>query len=447
MINTYKSHLKETFKLAILVSIGQLGHIMMGVVDSLMVGRVGADSLAASSLAGGIFFLLLVVGIGINTAVTTLTSIKIGEKKIGECGEILNNAFIVNIVSSFILFILIFFSSYFFVEMGQPLDVSIKAGSYLRIISFSVFPFMIFQMLKQFSEGVSDVKPPMIFALLANVLNIFMNWILIYGNLGFDALGLDGAGFSTLINRTFMGIGLCLYFYYNRDYEQYNIFIKIRNVNRIVIKKILKIGIPSGLQYVFEVAAFTFSAIMVGWLGSNYLASHHIALNLATVSYMLILGIATAGNIRVGNYYGQKNIVELKKAGKTAIFLGVSIMSLFAVLFFIFRTYIPWFYIDDINVINTTASLLIIAGFFQIFDGMQAVTAGVLRGIMDVKKPMFIILGAYWIVGIPSGYILAFNYELNAFGVWIGFLIGLIIIGLSLLIRFYNKTNKLKFND
>jgi len=335
MINTYKSHLKETFKLALPVSIGQLGHIMMGVVDSLMVGRVGADSLAASSLAGGIFFLLIVIGIGINTAVTTLTSIKIGENKIGECGEILNNAFIVNIISSLILFVIIFLSSYYFVEMGQPLEVSNKAGSYLRIISFSIFPFMIFQMLKQFSEGVSDVKPPMIFALIANVINVFMNWVLIYGNLGFEALGLDGAGYSTLINRTFMGLGMVSYFYYNKSYKLYNIYIKISNINKSVIKRILKIGIPSGLQYVFEVAAFTFSAIMVGWLGSNYLAAHHIALNLATVSYMLILGIATAGNIRVGNFYGQKNIAELKKAGKMAIFLGVSIMSMFAVLFFI----------------------------------------------------------------------------------------------------------------
>lgn len=447
MINNYKFHLKETFKLALPVSIGQLGHIMMGVVDSLMVGRVGADSLAASSLAGGIFFLLLVIGIGINTAVTTLVSIKIGEKKISECGEILNNAFVVNIISSLILFLLIFSASYYFVEMGQPLEVSKKAGSYLRIISFSVFPYMIFQMLKQFSEGVADVKPPMILAIIANVINVFMNWVLIYGNLGFEPLGLDGAGISTLINRSFMGAGMVFYFYYNKSYKQYKLYIQIRNINKNIIKQILKIGVPSGLQYVFEVAAFTFSAIMVGWLGSKYLAAHHIALNLATVSYMLILGIATAGNIRVGNYYGERNSIELRKAGKTAIFLGVSIMSFFAVLFFLFRTYIPWLYIDDIDVINTTASLLIIAGFFQIFDGMQAVTAGVLRGLMDVKKPMFIILAAYWLVGIPSGYIFAFNLELNAFGVWIGFLIGLVIIGISLLVRFFNKSKKLKFND
>lgn len=436
MITDFKQNLKETFTLAIPVSIGQLGHIMMGVVDSLMVGRVGADSLAAASIANGVFFLLIVVGIGLNAAITSLVAIKSGEKNVSDCGNVLANAALINLAGSAILFILTYIISYYFEEMGQTPEVSRLAGSYLRIESFSILPFMFFQAYKQFCEGVSDVKPPMVFAILANLVNIFFNWVWIYGKFGFEPMGLNGAGYSTLMNRVFMWIGLGWYIYTNSSYKKYNMVLWPQKFDFKLIKRIIRIGLPSGMQYLFEVAAFTLSGLMVGWLGSKMLAAHHIALNLASVSYMVILGIATAGNIRVGNAWGEQNKTKIHNAGFTAIFLGVSIMFCSAVLMLIFRDFIPWIYIDDKAVIETTSSLLIIAGFFQVFDGLQAVSSGVLRGLLDVKIPMLIILGSYWVVGVPSGYYFAFYMNMGAFGIWLGFLIALIIIGGSLLARF-----------
>ena len=434
-----KSHIKETIKLAIPVSIGQLGHIMLGVVDSFMVGKLGAEPLAAASLANGLFFLILVIGIGMSVAITALVAIAKGENDFEQCGIIVRQALLINIVFSIILTVLTYIAAQLVFYFNQQPEVATLTNSYLEILSISIIPFMLFQTYRQFNEGLSYTKPPMYIAILANFINIFGNWIFIYGNLGMPALGLDGAGYATLATRIFMGLAMMLFTIKSIKFKQYDPTLKFKKIDLEIIKKLVNLGFPTGLMYSMEVGAFAITAIIIGWFGSIELAAHQIAINLASISYMVVLGISAASTIRVGNFYGQKKISEVKLAGFSALFLGLLFMSFTGLLFITLNNYLPTLYINDPKVIKVASSLLIIAALFQLSDGAQAVGIGILRGLTDAKIPMFITFIAYWIVGIPVGLLLGFYFHLEVIGVWLGLLVGLSIAAVSFLIRFKIK--------
>jgi MATE family multidrug resistance protein len=283
----------------------------------------------------------------------------------------------------------------------------------------------------------------MVITLIANLVNAFTNWVLIYGNLGFPALGLDGAGWATFASRVFMAIALLAFVMRNKFFKQYDVSFHFKSINFVVIKRILSIGLPSGFQYFFEVGAFSTAVIMVGWLGTTQLAAHQIAINLASISFMAVLGISAAGSIRVGNAVGKQDISETRKAGFTAIISGALIMAFSGTIFIIFRNYLPTLYVDDKSVITIASSLLIIAALFQLSDGTQAVGIGILRGLTDVKIPTAITFIAYWLVGLPVGYLLGFTLELGVQGVWYGLLFGLTTSGILLTLRFNAKSKQL----
>jgi len=441
-MDSFKKHIKETVKLALPVSIGQLGHTMMGVVDSLMVGKIGAAPLAAAALVNGLFFLVLVIGIGMSMAITPLVAIAKGSRNNEECGVVLRQGLIVNLITAVILLIIIFFGSNFIIYLNQPPDVTVLAISYLKILGFSVLPFMLFQIYRQFLEGISDVKPPMYLSISANFVNAFLNWVFIFGNLGFEAMGLDGAGWATFASRSYMALTLMFYVISSSKYKGYDPSLRFKSFNVRMIKKLVGIGLPSGFQYFLEVAAFSFGAIMVGWIGTVQLAAHQIAINLASATYMIILGISAAGTIRVGHAVGAKDIQNTRAAGFTAIGIAAAVMLVFGILFIAFRNYLPFIYINDIKVVELASSLLIVAAVFQIFDGIQATAFGVLRGLTDVTIPLIIVFASYWVFAIPFGYYLAFNIELGAVGVWIGYAVGLFLVAVLLTIRFNLRSKK-----
>jgi MATE family multidrug resistance protein len=312
----------------------------------------------------------------------------------------------------------------------------------MKILGFSVIPMMLFQTYKQFIEGLSVMMPAMIITLVANVINAFANWIFIFGNLGFPALGLDGAGWATFASRAFMMMTIMSYVMSRKRFKKYDVSFHFRGINFPVIRKILSLGLPSGFQYFFEIGAFSFAVIMVGWLGTNQQAAHQIAINLASISFMAALGISGAGSIRVGNAVGGQNISEVRKAGFTASLLGASSMALAGIIFIIFRNSLPTFYIDDSVVISISSSLLIIAALFQISDGTQAVGIGILRGLTDVKIPTAITFVAYWIVGLPTGYLFGFILDMGVQGVWMGLLLGLTTSAVLLTLRFNMKSRQ-----
>ena len=285
--------------------------------------------------------------------------------------------------------------------------------------------------------------PAMIIALLANLVNVFVNWVLIFGNLGFPALALDGAGWATFASRVFMALALMGYVMKNNRFKQYDVSFHFKSINRPVIKKILSLGLPSGIQYFFEVGAFSFAVVMVGWLGTKQQAAHQIAINLASISFMAVLGISVAGSIRVGNAVGMRDISETRRAGFTASLLGASVMLVSGLIFILFRNFLPTLYINDQEVISYASSLLIIASLFQLSDGTQAVGIGILRGLTDVKIPTAITFIAYWIVGLPVGYLLGFTFGLNVQGIWIGLLLGLTTSAILLTLRFNSRSKHL----
>jgi len=442
-MQSIRSHLRATLSLAIPVAIGQLGHVMLGVVDSIMVGKLGAVPLAAASLVNSLFFLLFVTGIGISMAITPLVAIAHGGNSPERCGEVLRHGLLVNVGSALIFAALGFVLAKSVWYLNQPFAVAAEAASYMTIMSMCYLPMMIFHGVRQFVEGLGFTRPPMYIVLVANGVNVLGNWLLIYGNLGFPMLGLDGAGYSSLITETVMTIVLLVYAFRSKRCSQYRPSFSFRNIDRSFIRRLLGIGLPSGAQMLFEVSAFSFSAIMIGWTGSVSLAAHQVGISLASLSFMIILGISIAATIRVGNALGSDELQEVRRAGFLAIVLGASIMACFGCLFLVFRRQLPYFYISDPQVLPIASTLLVIAAIFQIMDGIQAVGMGALRGITDVKIPMLISFFAYWVIAIPVGYNVGIVNGYGAPGVWMGFVCGLGTAATSFALRFHFKTKRM----
>ncbi len=351
--------------------------------------------------------------------------------------------FLINIVTGFVIAAIIWGASFLLVYIDQPPEVVAQAQSYARILGFSGIPWMVFASYKQFIEGFSVMRPSMFVVLLANIINALINWLLIFGKGGFPALGLDGAGWATFSSRVFMAVIMMTYVMQAEYFKKYDVTFHFKSLNTQIIKKILALGLPSGIQYFFEVGAFSFAVVMVGWLGTYQLAAHQIAINLASISFMCALGVSAAGSIRVGNAVGRKNIEETRRAGFTAIIISGSIMGAFGIIFIIFRNILPAFYIDNPQVISFAASILIVAAIFQVFDGVQAVGIGILRGLTDVKGPTLITFIAYWVLALPIGYILGFTFDYGIVGVWIGLLLGLAVSATLLTLRFNSKSKHL----
>ncbi len=439
----YRPHIRPNFLLAYPVMLSMLGQVMTGVADSVMVGWTGAVPLAASSLANIFFSIPLFFGVGVSYAITPLVAQAEGANDQKKIIDTLKNGSLINLITGFILVALIFSIEPYMHSMGQPEDVVTLAIPYLSIIAISIIPTMIFQTYRQFAEGLQRTRVAMIIVVGSNLLNIVLNYILIFGKYGFPEMGLNGAGWATLISRVVMALSMMLYVYYGRIYRAYKAGFSIGNYSRSLINTLLHIGLPAGSQFIFEAGAFGFSALMMGWLGTNALASHQIAINLATISYMTTSGLGAAATIRVGNFWGHRDTNNLRASAFTMIGMAIIIMTAWAILFIFGRFFLPSLYIEDQSVIELTAPLLIIAAFFQLSDGIQVVTAGALRGLQDVKIPSLLIFVAYWIIALPLGYWLAFPMEMGANGIWISLFLGLTLTATAMVVRF-NKLSKTK---
>lgn len=439
---TLRDHLNTTFHLAYPVMLSQLGQVSVGVADSMMVGRLGALPLAAASLGNSIFFVLMMFGIGISMGITPLISIADGKGKTKRISRLFSHGLWINVATSILLTFVVLGLSQGLHFLNQPDDVVVLAIPYLLIITASLLPMMVFQTFKQMAEGLSQTKQAMYITIFCNVVNVFLNWVLIWGYLGAPALGLNGAGWATLISRILMMVMMGGYIFYSQRYKVFKLSLSIRNASLPMISRILKIGVPTGFQFIFEVSAFSAAAIMMGWIGVNALAGHQIALNLASISYMMATGLATAGMIRVSNQIGKGNIKGMREAGMVVFGMVIVFMFSAAVLFIAARFYLPTLYIDDPEVIALSASLLIIAGLFQLSDGVQVVGLGVLRGMEDVKVPTLVTLMAYWVLGLPLGYLFAFELGMAEKGIWYGLLIGLSITAVMLFYRFRSLSKK-----
>ena len=428
-----KDHLLKNLSLSFPIMISQLGHITVGVFDSLMIGKVSVSQLAAVSLATSIFSFILLFCIGLSYGITPLISSSDKGKKY--VSSILYNGMLVNVISSILLVSFVILTKHLLSYLGQDEEVLFHTYSYLDIICISLIPLILFQTFKQFIEGLGFTKPSMYISVISNVINIVLNAVLIFGLFGFPRLEIIGAAYATLISRVIMFLLILIYCLNDRRFSKYILKTKFL-VNLNHIKDIFRIGFASGLQYIFEVGAFSVATVMTGSIGAIHLAAHQIALNLASISYMIASGIGSASMISLSYYDGKRNFEDMRRSGFASFLLVFILMIVSALVFIIFRNYLPVLYVDDSSVINIASTLLIIAGLFQISDGIQAVGLGILRGIRDIKKPTVVTFISYWIISIPLSYFLGIEYGYGVYGIWIGLSIGLTLAAIFHVTRF-----------
>ena len=440
---TYKQHFSKNFTLAYPVVLSQLGHIMVSVFDSLMVGQTGTLPLAAASLGNSIFTVTLVFGLGVSYSITPLIAAADGRRNYTRISLLLLNGLVSNVLLGIALFVAGYFFTPYINLLGQPAQVAAMAVPYLNILFLSMVPLMVFQAFRQFAEGLSLTKQAMWISLVANSLNILLNYILIFGKLGFEPMGLVGAGWATLISRVVMALMMAGYVVYGKRFEVFRHFLRLRHLSFLHMYRIFKLGLPISVQMIFEMGAFSFSAVMIGWLGAKELAAHQIAINVASVTYMMASGIAAAATIRVGNQKGLGNFRAMRMAGISNLVMGVLFMVCSGLLMVLGNRLIPMLYIDDPEVIRIASSLLVIAALFQISDGVQVVGLGALRGLEDVKVPSLISLLAYWGIGLPVGYFLCFKAGFGVDGIWAGLLTGLSVAAVLLTLRFRSLSSRL----
>ncbi|MFY0601068.1 MAG: MATE family efflux transporter [Cyclobacteriaceae bacterium] len=417
--------------------IGQIGHIMVSVSDTMMVGRVGVIPLAAATFAGSFYHVLMLFGIGVSYAITPLVAAT-DSKNQSQLMKLFQNGLLLNMILALVLVGLGFLISPFLGLFGQESEVAMEAKPYMIVMCISLIPMMHFQTYRQFSEGLSDTFNPMIVSVIANLMNVGLNYILIYGAFGIPAYGLMGAGYATLISRVIMAT--LMYLITKKKLRGFR-----WSYERGVLKRMLHIGIPSGLQYVFEIGAFGMAAVMVGWISAEAQAAHQIAVNIAAITYMAASGFGAAGAIRIGNQMGQKNLRDLKLAAHSLMVTDMVFMLFCGTVFILFRHELVGFYIDNEFVQTLSAGLLIVAAAFQLSDGLQAVGLGILRGLTDVKIPTLVTFVSYWLIAIPVGYVLAFTFEIGVYGIWYGLLIGLTVAAILHFFRFQFLTSRLNF--
>jgi MATE family multidrug resistance protein len=433
---------KRNLHLAFPVVISQIGQISVSLIDNMMVGHVGTTELAASSFANNVFMLGMFFGMGITFGITPIVGNSFGNGKIDEVVVWLKNGVLTHLAAAFAL-CLVMFGVYFFLPfMGQPDEVTNLAKPYYLLLCASYLPFMLFFTFKQFFEGIGNTKIAMHITITANLINILFNYLLIYGKFGFPIMGLNGAGVGTLISRISMPLLFVLYILKTPGFKRYFVLAHLEVFDRQKIYSLLKIGIPIAFQIIVEVLAFSIGAIMMGWLGEVPLAAHQVAIGLASFTYMISLGVSQANTIRVSHQMGVKDYKSLKMAAFASTQLVLMFMSVMGVVFVFARNLLPYLFTTDTEVIQIASGLLIIAAIFQVFDGLQVVMLSTLRGMADVKLPMFIAFFAYLFLGIPTSYFLAFKLMLGPQGIWYGYLIGLGSAGILFFLRFQHNLKK-----
>jgi MATE family multidrug resistance protein len=444
---SYRKHIKETFLLAYPVCLGQLGHVMVGVADSLMVGNYGGEnsqigtlSLAAASFANALIQIIMVLGIGISYGSTPLIAAAHSKNEKNEISELLKHSILLCLITGIIIFITLYSSSPLLKYFKQPESVVELATPYFNIMVFSMLPLMIFLAFKQFAEGLSDTQTAMYISIGGNLLNVFLNYLFIYGNWGFKEMGLNGAGWASFIARIFMAFSMGWYVYKSSRFRDFKRGFSFKNYQWKKLREIFKVGLPVGLQFAFEVSAFAIAAVMIGWISAEDLAAHQIAISLASLTYMFASGLSAAASVRVGNFYGIKNFSDLRKAGNSALIMVIAFMGTMALLFVLLNNFLPTLFNHEPTVLEIASKLILIAALFQLSDGSQVVGQGLLRGMADVKIPTLFAFLAYWILGLPIGWFLGFKLHLGSSGIWYGLSVGLTIATILNYLRFYHKS-------
>jgi MATE family multidrug resistance protein len=452
ILTQYTKEFRYNLRLAYPVILGMLGHTFVSFVDNVMVGQLGTAELAAVSLGNSFIFIAMSLGIGFSTAITPLIAEADTENNTERGRSIFKHGVILCTLLGIAMFVMLLLMKPLMYNMDQPEEVVDLAIPYLDLVAFSMVPLIMFQAFKQFSDGLSLTKYPMYATLIANILNVIINYILIFGKLGFPQMGIIGAAVGTLVSRIVMLIFLRWLLTHRSKSAKIVKHIRFFTLDKAPIAKLLQLGLPSAMQMFFEVGIFTAAIWLSGTLGKNAQAANQIALNLASMTFMVATGLSVTAMIRVGNQKGLKDYQALRSIAESIFLLGTIFAVVFALLFAGLHQILPYLYVDVENmsdltntreVVQLASVLLLAAAVFQISDSLQVIALGALRGLQDVKIPTLITFLSYWLVGFPISYLLGQKELYGSLGIWIGLLAGLSAAAILLFVRFKYLSNRL----
>jgi multidrug resistance protein, MATE family len=445
-----KLEAQNTIKLALPIIFGELAQMALHLIDTAMIGAISHVQLAAASLVINVLGIPFVLGIGITMSISQTVSMAHGQRDKQKVSHFLFNGFCLCVISSLIISLGLFMGTGIILHLHQDPEVARLAIPFLKVMSISLIPMLLFMALKQFTDGLEHTRTAMALSLFALPLNVFINWLLIYGHWGFPRMEMMGAAYGTLITRSIIFIALGIVIFRHRLFTRYVAVRKNQWVlSAATFRALLRIGIPSGLQIGMEAGAFAVSGILIGTISAVDQAAHQIALSCAAFTFMASMGLAQAGSIRVSNAYGRGDFHKIGVIGKSTLWSALAYGIFCAVVFVLLRNVLPEAFNKEKEVIAMASLLLLFAAVFQISDATQAIGAGLLRGTKDVQVPTILIAVAYWVLGIPSGCILAFHFKMGAPGIWLGFIIGLTFSSCFLNARFLKmvqQKQKIKLN-
>ena len=438
MRKTYGSLLR----LALPVMLTQLGQVVVQLCDNMMVGRLGALPLAGVSFGGTVFFIIFALAIGFTLGLTPLVGELFAQGRKEECAGYLQNAIALYVTMGLVFVGLLLAAMPLMHHLGQPEEVVEMAIPYFRYLTWSVLPFMLFGAFKQFLEGIGNTKVAMAIVITSNLLNIFLNWVFIFGKLGAPELGAAGAGLSTLISRAVTPVMVIAYFLSKKEFRSYFNYFSWRKLicfsregNRYC-KELFRVGVPIAGHLTLENSAFCITSLMMGWIGTVEIAANQITTTMANVAFMMVVGIGSATTILTSHAYGVKNREQIWAVSRASYTVGLLWNTVTALCFILLRNQIPLLFTDDPEVVRTAATLLVCCGLFQFSDGLQCISTGLLRGIKDVAVILRIALVAYVIINVPLGYLLCFVVGWGAPALWVGFIAGLSVAAVLMIRRF-----------
>jgi MATE family multidrug resistance protein len=439
----WRSELRALVILAIPVVLSELGWMAQGVVDTIMVGRLGPAAIGAVALGNAVFYTPSLFGFGILLGLDTLVSQSFGRKDYDGCHRWLaQGIYLAMVVTPFIM-AAIWLASFAYSRFGISAQVAGPAGSYLRVLNWSTLPLLIYAASRRYLQGVGQVRVVTVTFVVANLINWLGNWMLIYGKWGAPRMGVAGSALSTVIARAFMALALIGFAWRYERSRGHPLFRHWAGPSIAMLKQLVRLGAPAAGQIVLEVGAWNLATLAAGWLTPVALATHQIALNYAAISYMVPLGVASAAAVTVGHAVGSGDPSRARRAGWLALALGTGFMLLASVVFLVVPRPLIALYTSDAQVMAVGPGLLLLAAAFQIFDGIQTVSTGALRGLGETRAPMVANLVGYWVLGLPLGLTLCFGLKWGIYGLWIGLTLALIVIASTLLLRWRRDSERL----
>jgi MATE family multidrug resistance protein len=438
----WKRELAALARLAIPVVLSELGWMAQGVVDTIMVGRLGPAAIGAVAVGNAVFYTPSLFGIGLLLSLDTMVAQAYGRKDYDDCHRWLAQGIYLAAAITPVLMILVACASFGFARFGIAAEVATPAAAYLRLLDWSLLPLLVYGATRRYLQGVGQVRVITLTYVLANLLNWGGNWALIYGHLGFPAMGVRGSALSTVIARIGMAVSLAGFAWRYERKRGHPLFKHWAGPQWIRIRQLIRLGLPAASQIILEVGAWNAATLSAGWLSPVSLATHQIALNYASITYMVPLGVSAAAAVSVGHAVGAGDKARARRAGWLALALGASFMLLAGIVFLVAPRPLIELFTHDPRVLAVGPSLLWIAAAFQIFDGVQTVCTGALRGLGETRAPMVANFVGYWILGLPLGLILCFVLKWGIYGMWIGLTLALIVISSTLLHRWYRASEQ-----